>query len=600
MEAPSARPDAPARRGQRVGSGTAAQAGGAGRAGSRRRTAHGHGHAHRSALGRRATQWRALGGLLHVSRLRRLLDEAAAQESGAGAGRPSIRLGKISGGYVLKADGDAVDLTRFRVLVARGRKPACSDTERAELLEQALRLWRGAALAGLPGAWAERMRAAWGQERIEAACAWAEVCLRQAGSDKVPELLQPLLADHPLSEQLAVVLMRTLAAAGSSAEALHVYTGIRERLADELGLAPGPELRSVYEELSSRTPVLQRPGTSLAAPLIPAQLPMDVRPFTGRGEQLSDLTRVLLGEGGIEDATTAIVSAVLGTAGVGKTALAVHWAHRSRAAFPDGQLYVDLRGYDPHQPVSAAQALTGFLIALGVPRPEIPLRLEERAARYRTALDGRRLLVVLDNAASAAQVRHLLPGSPRCRVLITSRDSLSALVAMHGAHRVVLDALSRADALQLLRALVGERIDAERPAAIDLAEQCARLPLALRVAAQLVLSRPTEALARLVAELGDHQRRLDLLDLGDDPRVAVRAVFSWSYARLADLPARLFRLFGLYPGPDIDAHSAAALAASPWTRYGRPLRCWPAHTCSTAPRPAGTPCTTCCGPTPRS
>ena len=499
----------------------------------------------------------------HVSRLRRLLEEATAQESGAGAGPPSIRLGKVSGGYVLKADDEAVDLTRFRVLVARGRKPACSDAERAELLEQSLRLWRGAALAGLPGDWAERTRAAWGQERIDAACAWAQACLRQDDSDKVPELLQPLLADHPLSEQLAVVLMRSLTAAGSSAEALHVYTGIRERLADELGLAPGPELRSVYEELSSRTPVPQRSAASPAAPLVPAQLPMDVRPFTGRGEQLSDLNRVLLGEGGVEDATTAIVSAVLGTAGVGKTALAVHWAHRSRESFPDGQLYVDLRGYDPHQPVSAAQALAGFLIALGVPRPEIPLRLEERAARYRTTLDGRRLLVVLDNAASAAQVRHLLPGSPRCRVLITSRDSLSAFVAMHGAHRVVLDALSRTDALQLLRALIGERIDAERPAAVDLAEQCARLPLALRVAAQLVLSRPTEALASLVAELGDHQRRLDLLDLGDDPRTAVRAVFSWSYARLADLPARLFRFLGLHPGPDIDAHSAAALADEP-------------------------------------
>ncbi|WP_051740528.1 tetratricopeptide repeat protein [Streptomyces xylophagus] len=499
----------------------------------------------------------------HVSRLRRLLDEAAAQESGAGAESPSLRLGKVSGGYVVKADDDAVDLTRFRVLVARGRKPTYSDSERAEFLEQALRLWRGAALEGLPGGWAERMRAAWAQERIEAACAWAQVCLRQAGSDKVPELLRPLLADHPLSEQLAAALMRSLAAAGSSADALHVYTGIREQLADELGLAPGPELRSVYEELSSRTPVPQRPAVTPAALPVPAQLPMDVRPFTGRDEQLADLTRVLLGEGVVEGATTAIVSAVLGTAGVGKTALAVHWAHRSREAFPDGQLYVDLRGYDPHQPVSAAQALTGFLAALGVPRPEIPLRLEERAARYRPALDGRRLLVVLDNAASAAQVRHLLPGSPDCRVLITSRDSLSSLAAVHGAHRVVLDALSRAEAVQLLRVLIGEQVDAERIAATELAEQCARLPLALRVAAQLVLSRPTEALPRLVAELRDHQRRLDLLDLGDDPRVAVRAVFSWSCARLADLPARLFRLVSLHPGPDIDAHSAAALADEP-------------------------------------
>ena len=499
----------------------------------------------------------------HVSRLRRLLDDAAAEESVTGARRPSIHIEKVSGGYRLNADDDAVDLIQFRRLVAQGRKPAYSDTERAEFLEQALRLWQGPALAGLPGAWAERIRAAWGQERIEAACAWAQGSLRQGGSESVPELLRPLLTEHPLSEPLAVLLMRALAATGSSTDALHVYTRIREQLADELGLAPGPELRSVYEELTADTPTRPRPAAPPAAAPVPAQLPMDIRPFTGRDDQLSALTRVLLDEGGAAGDTEATVSAVLGTAGVGKTALAVHWAHRSRPAFPDGQLYVDLRGYDPHQPVSAAQALTGFLTALGVPRPEIPLRLEDRAARYRTALDGRRLLVILDNAASTAQVRHLLPGNPRCRVLITSRDSLSGLVAVHGAHPVVLDALSRSDALKLLRALIGERLEAERPAATDLAEQCARLPLALRVAAQLVLSRPTETLARLVAELADHQRRLDLLDLGDDPRAAVRAVFSWSYARLADLPARLFRLLGLHPGPDIDAHSAAALADEP-------------------------------------
>ncbi|MEU9453318.1 tetratricopeptide repeat protein [Streptomyces sp. NPDC048277] len=497
----------------------------------------------------------------HISRLRRLLDDAAAEERGGGAAQASIRLGKVSGGYVLEADDGTVDLARFRSLVARGREPLCSDAERTALLEEALRLWRGAPLPGLPGAWAERMRTAWSQERIEAALVWARACLRQGGPEKVPELLRSLLADHPLSEQLAALLMRSHAALGSTADALHVYTGIRQHLADELDVPPGPELRAAYEELSSGAALRQRPAPRLpAAAPVPAQLPMDIRPFTGRGEQLADLTRALLPAHGTEGATAAVVSAVSGTAGVGKTALAVHWAHRSRDAFPDGQLYVDLRGYDPQKPVSAGQALTGFLTALGVPRQEIPLRLEDRAARYRTALDGRRLLVVLDNAASAVQVRQLLPGSPDCRVLITSRDSLGGLVSVHGAHRVVLDALSHADSLDLLRALVGERLDAERSAAADLAEQCARLPLALRVAAELVLSRPDEPLARLVAELHDHQRRLDLLDSGDDPRAAVRAVFSWSYARLAELPARLFRLLGLHPGPDTDVHFSAALA----------------------------------------
>ncbi|MGW7544404.1 tetratricopeptide repeat protein [Streptomyces sp. NPDC054770] len=496
----------------------------------------------------------------HISRLRRLLDEAAAKEGGGAAARPSIRLGKVSGGYLLEADEDAVDLARFRSLVARGREPLYSDTERAGHLEEALRLWRGAPLPGLSGAWAERMRTAWSQERIEAALAWAQTCLRQGSPERVPELLRPLLADHPLSEPLAVLLMRSLAAVGSTTDALHVYTGIRRQLADELDLPPGPELRSAYEEVSSTTAVRERRAPQPPAPPVPAQLPMDIRPFTGRDAQLGDLTRALVPGAGPDGATAAVVSAVSGTAGVGKTALAVHWAHRSRGAFPDGQLYVDLRGYDPQKPVSAAQALTGFLTALGVPRQEIPLRLEDRAARYRTALDGRRLLVLLDNAASAAQVRHLLPGSPDCRTLITSRDSLGALVSVNGAHRVLLDALSRTDSLALLRALIGERIDAERSVALDLADQCARLPLALRVAAELVLSRPAEPLSRLVAELHDHQRRLDLLDSGDDPRAAVRAVFSWSYARLAELPARLFRLLGLHPGPDTDAHAAAALA----------------------------------------
>ncbi|MHC3473160.1 AfsR/SARP family transcriptional regulator [Streptomyces sp. 7R007] len=499
----------------------------------------------------------------HISRLRRLLDEAAAKENGDAEPQPSIRLGKVSGGYVLQADDDAVDLTHFRSLVARGREPGCPDAERTVLLAQALRLWRGVPLAGLTGTWAERMRSAWSQERIEAALAWAQACLRQGSPQQVPELLRPVLAEHPLSEQLAALLMRSLADVGSTADALHVYGGIRAHLADELDVPPGPELRSLYEELSSGgTTPRRRPAPRQSPPPVPAQLPMDIRPFTGRDEQLTDLTRALTPTGSDAGAAAVVVSAVSGTAGVGKTALAVHWAHQARGAFPDGQLYVDLRGYDPRSPLSASQALTGFLTALGVPVQEIPPRLEDRAARYRTALDGRRLLVILDNAASAAQVRPLLPGSPDCRVLITSRDALGALVSVHGAHRVVLDALSEADSLDLLRALIGERVDAERACAEDLTRQCARLPLALRVAAELVLSRPDEPLSRLVAELHDHQRRLDLLDSGDDPRAAVRAVFSWSYARLTDLPARLFRLLGLHPGPDADLHSLAALAGA--------------------------------------
>ncbi|MFE7766837.1 tetratricopeptide repeat protein [Streptomyces sp. NPDC057438] len=518
----------------------------------------------------------------HISRLRRLLEDAASTES-EGAPRDgeggALRVVRASGGYVLEADENAVDLLLFRALVARGR--ACpTEAERVRVLEDALRLWRGTPLPEQAGAWAERMRTVWNGERVEAALAWAGALLHEGRPQEVPGLLGPMAAEHPLSEPLAVMLVRALGEAGRTAEAVHAYTAIRRQLADELGVPPGRELRAAYAELLSESDTGQpsaeprpapAPAVTAAPAPIPSQLPMDVRPFTGRDDQLAELTEHLCAGEDAPRTAAMVVSAVSGTAGVGKTALAVHWAHRMRDAFPDGQLYVDLRGYDPEEPVSATQALAGFLTALGVPGPEIPLRLDDRAARYRTAVDGRRLLVLLDNAVSAAQVRPLLPGGPGCRVLITSRDALTSLVALHGAHRVALDALSPDDATALLRALIGPRVDAEPAEAAALAEQCGRLPLALRVAAELVLSRPAEPLTGMVAELRDRRRRLDLLDGDGDPRAAVRTVFSWSYDRLPELPARLFRLLGLHPGPEVDVHSAAALTGESADRARRAL-----------------------------
>ena len=218
---------------------------------------------------------------------------------------------------------------------------------------------------------------------------------------------------------------------------------------------------------------------------------------------------------------------------------------------------MNLRGYDPDRPVTPAEALAGFLRGLGVSGEDIPLDLDERAARYRTQVAGRRMLVVLDNAATVEQVRPLLPGSPTAMVVVTSRDSLAGLVALHGARRVELDLLPAADGLALLRELVGRRVDAEPGAAARLAEQCAGLPLALRVAAELAAARPAIPLSELVAELDDQHRRLDLLDAGGDPRAAVTAVFSWSYRSLPPDAARAFRLAGLHPGPDADAYGAA-------------------------------------------
>jgi hypothetical protein len=292
----------------------------------------------------------------------------------------------------------------------------------------------------------------------------------------------------------------------------------------------------------------------------PRQLPPAVPGFTGRTRELDALTH-LLGPAGAATGPV-VISAIAGTAGVGKTALALHWAHQAAERYPDGQLYVNLRGYDPDRPVPAASALAWLLRALGVAGPDIPPEPDERAALYRSLLAGRRMLVVLDNAGSAEQVRLLLPGTVTCGVLVTSRDSLAGLVARDGAARLDLDLLPMADAIALLRTLIGGRADTDPGAAEALATQCSRLPLALRVAAEFATARPEVSLASLVGELTNQQRRLDLLDASGDPRAGVRAVFSWSYRDLASVPARVFRRLSLHPGPDLDAHAAAALSGT--------------------------------------
>jgi tetratricopeptide (TPR) repeat protein/transcriptional regulator with XRE-family HTH domain len=287
---------------------------------------------------------------------------------------------------------------------------------------------------------------------------------------------------------------------------------------------------------------------------VPAQLPADVHPFIGRAAELRALATRLAGRDGSG------LYVLSGTAGVGKTALAVHWGHLVRDEFPDGQFYVDLRGYGPGQAMQPGEALSRFLSALGVPGPEIALDVDERATQFRTRLAGRRVLIVLDNAATVEQVRPLLPGAGRYLVVVTSRDSLAGLVARDGAYRVELGLLAVDDARGLLRQLVGDRVDAQPSAAAELAAQCARLPLALRVAAELAVSRPDATLDELVADLADESVRLDLLNAGGDPQSAVTAVFSWSVRHLDPATARTFRLVGLHPGPDYDAYAVAALA----------------------------------------
>ncbi|OXM49653.1 AfsR/SARP family transcriptional regulator [Amycolatopsis alba] len=474
----------------------------------------------------------------HITRIRRVLEQA---EPG------SSWLARDAGGYRLDISPDQVDVFRFRNALRDGA------TDR-EALTAALDLWRGEPLAGLPGEWAERVRRTLGQEHEAAVVAWAvaEIRAGQAAATIIP--LTELVEEHPLHEGAAAVLMRALYAVARTADALAVHERTRRALRDELGVDPGPELAAVHEAVLRH----DLPPGEQGPPAVPAQLPAAVAEFTGRADETAELDR-LAARAGDEP----VIACLTGTAGAGKTATVVQWGHRMRDRFPDGQLYLDLRGYAPEKPVSPDDALGAFLTALLPVGAEVPLGATERAARFRTALDGRRMLVVLDNAASVEQVRMLLPGTGGCAVVVTSRDALPGLVALHGAHRVTVDQLPVADAVTLLRRLIGRRVDAEPGAAAELAERCVRLPLTLRLAAELAVSRPAVPLSRLAAELGAAQRTLDVLSSGEDQRAAIRAVFSWSLRQLSDQATDAFAALGRHPVPTFDVHGLAALAGQP-------------------------------------
>jgi len=494
----------------------------------------------------------------HVMRLRRAM--------GPGAG---ARLVTRYPGYLLEAGEEEVDLLQFARLCREGGSTVqAGQWARAwELLTEALGLWRGDALADIPCEVLRRDEMPGLEQRRLQAMEWRMDAGLQLGrhAELVPEL-RSLTGQYPLRERFAAQLMLALARCGRQAEALAAYHRTREVLVEELGTEPGAGLRHLHQQILTveDEPTEPEPAASEKAPSVaspPRELPAPATSFAGRAAELASLTRLL--DRSAEQAAPAIVISVIGgTAGVGKTALAVYWAHQVAGRFPDGQLYVNLRGYDPDRPMTAADALAGFLRSLGVPGEDTPQEEDERAARYRSLLAGKRVLIVLDNAVSARQVRPLLPGSSSCAVLITSRDSLTGLVARDGAERLDLDMLPLADALALLRALIGGQVDDDPGAAAELAGQCCRLPLALRVAAELAAAPAALPLARLVGELADEQKRLDLLDAGGDPQTAVRAVFSWSYRHLDDATARAFRLLGLHPGRDFEAYSAAALTGA--------------------------------------
>jgi len=349
--------------------------------------------------------------------------------------------------------------------------------------------------------------------------------------------------------------------------------GVRPKLAAALQIS-AERLEKLLEAAQpdrTRPPAAGRgDGVATAGP---RQLPATIADFTGRAAELAALTRILDETAGTGASGTVVISAIGGTAGVGKTALALHWAHRVAGRFGDGELYVNLRGFDPAgTPANPAEAIHGFLDALGVPPERIPPTADAQAALYRGMLADRKMLIVLDNARDERQVRPLLPASVGTLVVVTSRNQLTGLAATDGARLLSVDVLSQGEAVQLLTARVGRARSAAEPDAIaEIATLCACLPLAVAVAAARAAARPGFPLAALATELRDAAGRLDALDAGD-PVASIQAVFSWSYQRLSDRSARMFRLLGLHPGPDIGVHAAASLAGTSEPEARRLLR----------------------------
>ena len=469
----------------------------------------------------------------------------------------------VAGGYALDVDARLCDLTRFTQAVGEARQArADGDPGLAEgLYAEGLGLWSGPALAGVPGPYAAAQRGRLGELRLGAQEEHLAALVDLGRYDQAAMELSVLVAAHPLRERLRELQMLALYGAGRQAEALEAFRETGLLLREELGVDPGPGLSAVHQRILAMDPALLTPAPAPAKPakptgLVPAQLPADVAHFTGRADHLEALTG-LAGRAG----ATVVVSAIGGTAGIGKTALAVHWAHRHTGLFPDGVLYVNLRGFDPAgPPLEPGAAVRGFLDGLGVAPGRIPAGLQAQAGLYRSLLSGKRMLIVLDNARDADQVRPLLPGAPGALVLITSRDQLAGLVALDGAVPLALDLLTRDEARDLLINRLGpDRVAREQAAVDELIDRCARLPLALNIAAARAGLYPNRPLAAFVDGLRDTRRQLDALTTGD-AIADVRVVFSWSYHTLTPATARLFRLLGVLPGPDITLPAAASLA----------------------------------------
>jgi DNA-binding SARP family transcriptional activator len=491
------------------------------------------------------------------------------------------------GGYLIRVGADELDVTRFEALLKASRRAAgAADWEQAaQLAAAAVRLWRGEPLADVTSeALAAREIPRLTELRLQAQEAHLGAMAHLGRQAEVIAELQRLASLHPLREHLYTLLMLALCQSGRRAEALATYQQARRVLVSQLGTGPGAELQDMHLRILRAgtvpvTPPRCSPGvrasgpgvrdSARAGPAVPRELPPTVPHFAGRQAELgrlaSQLTEAVAG--------TVVITAIGGMAGVGKTALAVHWGHQLTERFPDGQLYVNLRGFDPSgAPVTPEQALRAFLATLQVATEKVPVTAQAQAGLYRTLLAGRRMLIVLDNARDEQQVRPLLPASPTCLVIVTSRSPLAGLVAADGARPVALDVLSDPEARQLLARRLGERRVSAEPAAVtELASLCGRLPLALAIAAARAAAHPRRPLASLAAELRDRRSRLAALDAGE-AATSIRAVFSWSCRGLSPPAARMFRLLSLHPGPDVTVAAAASLAGASAEAAGDLLR----------------------------
>ncbi|MFD9738385.1 BTAD domain-containing putative transcriptional regulator [Umezawaea sp. NPDC059074] len=487
----------------------------------------------------------------YLSKLRHALD------------RTGITITWHDTGYLLAVDPKCVDLHRFRRLLFQARG-AGGPRAALALADEALALWRGEPLAEVDTAWAEAFRHQLHQERGAAAADridWALACGRHG--DVLPELTTGA-AEHPLDERAAGQVVLALYRSGRQADALEHYQRTRRLLGEELGADPGPALRELHHRVLTADPALDLPP---AEPVrsVPRQLPAPPPSFVGRGDELDRLDSAL------DAPATVVISAIAGAGGIGKTWLALHWAHRNAHRFPDGQLFVDLHGFGPDtEPLDPATAVRGFLDALGADPGGLPADPDARAARYRSLVAGKRMLVVLDNAATSEQVLPLLPGSPTCTVLVTGRGALPSLIDRYGARHLHLGVLARDEARAVLVGRLGAARTAAEPDVVDeLVDLCWRYPLALSITARRIATHPRVPLAEFAADL----RELGLDGLDDvDPAASLPAVLSWSLRALTAEQRTVFALLGVVPGPDFGLPAAASLTGLTEARTRTALR----------------------------